>query len=305
MATGIQARGAADVAEEWVTELRALKGDGCTTPENYASYLRDFLRWLAAEGLRYDLMDRPACIRFISDRRKLNQASSVRVKVAVLKTWYGWLKDRGYVLDNPWERLKVQTPLKKPELLSQEEIKRVIEACAGRPRDFALIHMLYATGGRRAELSGLDVGDVDLSGGDIVLRKTKGDIERSGLVHSKAAAATRAWLARRKAILERKGKVGESALFVTRSGIRLSPDMIWATVRAVGKRAGLDKKLKPHTFRHTYATDLLENGADLRVVQELLGHSRITSTQRYTHVRPAHMRAAYLKAHPLADEKPD
>ncbi len=163
-------------------------------------------------------------------------------------------------------------------------------------RDLAIIETLYGGGLRVSELVGLDDPDIDLKTG-ILRVKGKGRKERLAPVGRKAAGAIRRYLD-----LRRKGRrrLGETALFVNRSGGRLSARSVRRMIERVRTRAGLDKHVSPHTFRHSFATHLLDRGADLRSVQELLGHASIGTTQVYTHLTAERLRRTYQKAHPRA-----
>jgi integrase/recombinase XerD len=165
-------------------------------------------------------------------------------------------------------------------------------------RDLAVLEILYGTGARVAELCGLDIDDVDVARG--VLRLFgKGSKERWVPVGSYAREALRAYLTRARPGLVAGGR-GTPALLVNSRGGRLSRQSAWTILRTAAERAGLTADVSPHTLRHSYATHLLEGGADVRVVQELLGHASVTTTQIYTMVTVDHLREVYRSSHPRA-----
>lgn len=229
-------------------------------------------------------------------------ASTVARKVAALRSFYRFLERRGWASANPAAQLetpKVRRPL--PTFLSVEEAHEVVEvpglADAAGVRDRALLEMLYGSGLRVSELAGLDLGDVD-GGRGLVRVRGKGDKERLVPVGPPALAALEAWLGRRDELL-RPGQPTR-ALFVGPRGRRLGVRRVQELVRRYGALGAGRPDLHPHALRHTCATHLLEGGADLRAIQEILGHSSLSTTQRYTHVSVDALLRVYDQAHPLA-----
>jgi len=189
-----------------------------------------------------------------------------------------------------------------PKALTEPEVEALLDAVAGdRPRaarDRALLEMLYAGGLRISELVQLDRTDLTLDEG-VVRVVGKGDKERIVPIGRTARDSMRAYLDSARQELVRPGRPQE-AVFVNTRGGRLSRQTCWAIVRAAGERAGLGTRLSPHVLRHSCATHMLERGADIRVVQELLGHASLSTTQVYTRVSPERLRAVYDAAHPRA-----
>jgi integrase/recombinase XerD len=165
-------------------------------------------------------------------------------------------------------------------------------------RDRALLELLYATGARISEAVGLDVDDVDLSAATVLLRG-KGGKDRMVPIGSYARDAVDAYLVRGRPALAAAGR-GGPALFVNHRGGRLSRQSAWQVLRTAAARAGVSTTVSPHTLRHSFATHLLDGGADVRVVQELLGHASVTTTQIYTMVTVERLREVYASAHPRA-----
>ena len=169
-------------------------------------------------------------------------------------------------------------------------------------RDRALLELMYATGARVSEIVGADIDDMDFD--EHVIRVTgKGSKQRLVPVGGYACQALRRYLDQARGVLERRKRSGGAerrALFLNKRGCRLSRQSVWEVVRDAGERAHITKPLHPHTLRHSFATHLIQGGADVRTVQELLGHASVTTTQIYTHVSPESLIEAYLTAHPRA-----
>lgn len=198
-------------------------------------------------------------------------------------------------------------PRRLPKAISVEHVAALLEAAEGEGdpvglRDRALLELLYATGARISEVVGLDVDDIDLDAGAPAVRlHGKGDKERVVPVGSYAVAALQAYLVRSRPALAAGGR-GNAALFLGARGQRLSRQSAWAVLRQAARRAAVPgaEQVSPHTLRHSFATHLLAGGADIRVVQELLGHASVTTTQIYTHVTVDALREVYAAAHPRA-----
>jgi len=234
--------------------------------------------------------------------------STVARKLASLRSLYKFLVRSGEVARNPMAGIRSPRPDRTlPEFMSLEEIEGVIAATstdgekesAGAQearlsvRDRAIIESLYGGGLRVSELVGLDDEDVDLAEG-VALVRGKGRKERLCPLGRLAARAIEAYIA------SRRRKPDVRALFVNRLGTRLTARSVARMIDKVTARSGLSKHVSPHAFRHSFATHILDRGADLRSVQELLGHASISTTQVYTHVTAERMRRAYEKAHPRA-----
>jgi len=238
--------------------------------------------------------------------------STVARKLASLRSLYKFLVRSGEVARNPMAGIRSPRPDRTlPEFMSLEEIEGVIAATAieGGPatdgesagaqearlsvRDRAIIETLYGGGLRVSELVGLDDEDVDLAEG-VALVRGKGRKERLAPLGRPAARSIEVY------IPSRRRKPDVRALFVNRLGTRLTARSVARMIDKVTARAGLSKHVSPHAFRHSFATHILDRGADLRSVQELLGHASISTTQVYTHVTAERMRRAYEKAHPRA-----
>ena len=194
-------------------------------------------------------------------------------------------------------------PARLPKAISIEDVERLLSASSvgdtpAALRDRALLEVLYGAGARISEAVGLDVDDIDADEG-VVRLFGKGGKERLVPLGSYAAEAVSAYLVRGRPALAGRGK-GTPAIFLNQRGGRLSRQSAWSALRAAAERAGLSGHLSPHTLRHSFATHLLDGGADVRVVQELLGHASVTTTQIYTMVTVQRLREVYAQSHPRA-----
>ena len=220
---------------------------------------------------------------------------------ASLKSFYAYMLGRGAVKTNPAKNIAaLKVERKCPEILTSKEVELFLEQpkCVDEKgyRDHAMLELLYATGIRVSELIGLDVGDVNLAGGFIRCRsKTR---ERIIPLYRTAIKALRDYMTDiRPRIISGPD---EQALFVNMNGGRMSRQGFWKIIKYYQEKAEISKDITPHTLRHSFAVHLLENGADLRSIQEMLGHADISSTQIYAHIIKKHLKDVYQKAHPRA-----
>jgi integrase/recombinase XerD len=233
----------------------------------------------------------------------LSAGSAARTVVAV-RGFHRFAVREGLVAEDAAASVRPPASAKRlPKALPLSDIEAILEA-AGSPgtalalRDRALLELLYGTGARISEAVGLDVDDVDLDEGAVLLRG-KGGKERAVPVGSYARDAVECYLVRSRPQLAGVGR-GLPALFLNARGGRLSRQSAWAVLAKAADRAGVTAEVSPHTLRHSFATHLLDGGADVRVVQELLGHASVTTTQVYTLVTVDSLREVYATAHPRA-----
>jgi integrase/recombinase XerC len=235
-------------------------------------------------------------------------ASSIARKVAAVRTWMRWLRRRGVLTTCPADELatpKVRRGL--PTLLSVDAAKQVVEAPVGDEpralRDRALLELLYGSGLRVSEVCGLNLDALDLPSATARVLG-KGNKERIVPLGSKCVAALTAWLqARPRMVDPRRGTQDPSAVFLAIRGRRLHVRALQTLVQQYGASAAGRADLHPHALRHTCATHMLEGGADLRAIQEMLGHASLSTTQRYAHVSMDHLMRVYDAAHPMARAK--
>jgi integrase/recombinase XerC len=229
--------------------------------------------------------------------------TTVARRVCAVRSLCRFLCRQGTLTANPTDGLRGPRQDKKlPHFLSVEDVTRLVGAPpADTPlglRDRALLETLYSAGLRVSELTGLDVEDVDLGEGIATVRG-KGRRERLALLGPPALVALRLWLEARASLAQALRRDG-SAMFLNKNGTRLSSRSVGRLLEKYLKLAGLDPRTSPHTLRHSFATHLLDNGADIRSVQELLGHRSLSTTQIYTHVTTHRLQQSYEKAHPRA-----
>lgn len=300
------------IAATWLNHLAVERGVSSNTLSNYRRDVRRYLGWLAESGIE-DLGDvtRSHVEAYLASLRSTMAASSANRALVVARGLHKFAVAEGVLgLDVASEVSPPAPPQHLPDALSVDEVARLIDSVpdgeAASPidvRDRALLELLYGTGARISEVVSLAVDDIHDAlesepGTPGVLRITgKGNKERLVPVGSKARAAVRAYLVRARPVLSR-GRT--PALFLNTRGNPLTRQSAWAVLQTATHRAGLDAKVSPHTLRHSFATHLLEGGADVRTVQELLGHSSVTTTQIYTHVTADALREVWRTAHPRA-----
>jgi len=249
-----------------------------------------------------------AAIRTGEDGGAPLTASSAARTVVAVRGFHRFLLLEGTVTTDPAHDVRPPAaPQRLPKAISVAEVEQLLEAASfggtpGALRDRALLELLYGSGARIGEAVGLDVDDLDLGSGLLRLRG-KGSKERIVPVGRYAVDAVGAYLVRVRPDLAARGR-GTAAVFLNTRGGRLSRQSAWTVLQAAGGRAGLAAHVSPHTLRHSFATHLLEGGADVRVVQELLGHASVTTTQIYTRVTADTLREVYAAAHPRALSTP-
>lgn len=229
--------------------------------------------------------------------------STIARRLAAVRSWCRFLCRQGVLSTNPADGLRGPRQEKKlPHFVGREDMARLLATPPGDTplgvRDRALLETLYSAGVRVSELTGLNVADLDLDDGMATVRG-KGKRERLVLLGPQAVAALRDWLTQRAVLLGPRAE-GLPALFLNRGGTRLSSRSVGRLLEKHLATAGLDPRTSPHTLRHSFATHLLDAGADIRSVQELLGHRSLGTTQIYTHVTTQRLRDSYHKAHPRA-----
>jgi integrase/recombinase XerC len=291
--------------------LRQLANEGrksAATLRAYGGDLRDFAAWLAANGRGVEQTGRFELRRYLVELEQQGLvASSVQRKLASLRGLFGWLQQQDRIGKDPAKLLRGPRAIKRvPRFLTTAEV----DALLGQPfddtafsrRDQALLETLYSTGCRVSEVAGMALADLDLDEG-IVRVLGKGRKQRIALLGKPACAAIAAWLPHRRELVRASRRSDPGSVWVNRYGRPLSARWVFATVVARAQQAGLQTSLTPHGLRHSFATHLLDRGADLRTVQELLGHARLVTTEIYTHVSIGRLRDVYDKAHPLGRER--
>ncbi len=295
--------------EEFLSWLVAEKGRSANTLAAYRRDTRRWVVWLAGRG-RTVLDARPEDVTvFVSSRRGEGAAaSSVARQLAAIRMLHRFLAVEGGRPDDPTADVEgVKVPAGIPKPLTEAEVTSLLGAVVGVApidrRDRALLQLLYATGARISEAVGLSIGDLDLDG-RLVRLYGKGGRERIVPFGSGAAEALDDWFStggRARLVPVRwRRRSDADAVFLNLRGGRLTRQAAWLVVKKYGERAGVADRLSPHVLRHSCATHLLDHGADLRVVQELLGHVSISTTQVYTKVSQERLFDVYRSAHPRA-----
>jgi len=293
---------------EYLGHLSVERGASYNTVAAYRLDLSEYVAFLEKRGVTSpDRVTRDDVTAYIGGLRERGLApSTVERRVAALKGFHKFLVREGVTDNHPTARLPLpKVPERLPEVVSIDDVDRLLaqpfpDGSAGL-RDRAMLETLYGCGLRVSELTGLNAEDLDLSEGFIRV-VGKGDKERIVPVAGMAVHALEAYLAHGRPFLRTKRSLGGSdvsAVFLNARGGRLSRRGVFDIVRTYGARVGLEA-LHPHTLRHSFATHLLEGGADLRALQEMLGHADISTTQVYTHVDRRHVREEYLTTHPRA-----
>ena len=289
------------------------KGFSRNTSEAYRNDLGQFYQFFQDHNKTeingsspWRLVDLEMLNKYISDLRgnKGYRDTTTARKVAALKSFFGFLTESGTVTEDPTQSLSSpRVGRSLPKALSQDEVVRLLDMASrsgsneGR-RDAAILELLYATGLRVGELVSLNLQNVDLN--DSYIRCWgKGSKERIVYMYPKALAEIKSYLHK-----SRPGLLGtqksQTALFINHRGQRLTRQWVWNRMKSYGEKAHLSQRITPHTLRHSFATHLLQNGASLRHVQELLGHSSISTTQVYTHLTDGYLHREYEKSHPRA-----
>jgi len=301
----------ATVARSFLDHLAVERGAAANTLSSYRRDLNRYVDFLAARDVdRLDEVDAGLVSGFLAYLREgdaehpaLSATSAARAVVAV-RGLHRFALREGVVAADVAHEIRPPTPARRlPKAIAVEEVERLLDAAgfAGTPlaiRDRALLEVLYATGARISEAVGLAVDDVDLDDRTVLLCG-KGGKQRRVPLGSYAAASLQAYLVQVRPALAQAGR-GTPRLFLNARGGPLSRQSAWLVLRAAAERAGLAAGISPHTLRHSFATHLMEGGADVRVVQELLGHSSLATTQLYTHVTVARLRKVHDQAHPRA-----
>jgi len=298
-----------EIFNKYINYLEVERNASHYTVRNYTTDLLGFFDFLKTKGIgSLKEVDRHTLRDYLSHLMEQGFVkASIARKLSAIRSFYRYLLREGMVSASPVATTSSpKLDRRLPSFLTIEEVERLLNAPdLSTPlgqRDRALMELLYAAGLRVSELVSLNLGQINLDTNEIRVWG-KGSKERMVLMGEPAAEALRHYLSQGRPKL--LGGKRSNALFLNRYGQRLAERRVQRILQEYAKRAGLNKRVHPHMLRHTFATHLLDGGADLRVVQELLGHARLSSTQIYTHVTKSQARKVYLSAHPMAREKDD
>jgi site-specific recombinase XerD len=281
----------------FVNELHYARGRSPRTCEAYARDLELFGAFIDGDVAKAERSQIKAFVLELAGKRRYMPAA-IRRKLVALRRFYRYLIVEAVREDDPTVGIDPpKLPKRLPVVLREDDVARLLRtpSPAGRTdfqkyRDRAILEVLYASGIRRAEVASLDLADVDLD--RRIMRVTgKGNKQRTVLINEAAADAMRAYLGYRP-------RSSDQAFFIGRRGERLGVRAVWEIVKTIERLSGMSVHATPHVMRHSFATHLLENGADLMTIKELLGHESLATTQIYTNVSVEHMRKTYDAAHP-------
>ncbi|OWR29219.1 site-specific tyrosine recombinase XerD [Saccharibacillus sp. O23] len=289
--------------DAFITYMSEEKGRSASTLESYRRDLAQFLEFADGRGLTaVDEIRKSHIAAYLNEMKRSGKASSTVVRASVsIRSFCHYLIRQSIIVQDPSMDLETPKPEKKlPVVLSVSEVERLLGAPdpsnAQGARDKAMLEALYATGIRVSELIALNLGDIDLQ--LKFLRCGAAGKERIVPIGRMTAEAVAAYLGPMRDQLLKHGQ--EDALFLNQLGTRLTRQGFWKIIKKYASAAGIETDITPHTLRHSFAAHLLENGADLRSVQEMLGHSDISTTQVYTHVMKRNMKEVYELHHPRA-----
>ncbi|HYY58248.1 MAG TPA: site-specific tyrosine recombinase XerD [Pyrinomonadaceae bacterium] len=289
-----------DLLREYLAYIQVEKGLSPNSLESYRRDLSRLLAWAEAQGKAVEQLTRTDLRGWIAGLSREGLApSTVSRAVSAARGLFRFLMLDGHIKKHPAEDLSTpQGGAHLPRFLTEDEMERLllgpdVQTAEGL-RDRAMLELMYATGLRVSEMVSLKLADLDLDGG-VVTCHGKGSKERRVPLGKSAAH----WLERYIAMRARTGKAASARLFLSSAGAPLTRQFAWAAIKRYAARASLSN-ISPHTLRHSFATHLLQRGADSRSVQALLGHSDISTTQIYTHITDRHMRATYDRFHPRA-----
>ena len=304
-----------ELVEDFLFSLRHERGQAEHTQKTYKGLLDRFLAWTKLHGItRWETVQLPHLTEFLQHERDRRMAhtpeeskaklstSSLYLQIAAFRAFYKWAETEKHLPANPAENLSLPRRWKRlPKSLSHAEVEQILKPLATpTPSDLcdqAVLELAYASGLRLAELRNLRLEQLHLEAGFVTVIG-KGNKERVVPVGKFAVAALNRYLTVARPQLVRPKT--PAAVFLTRRGTAFAHVTMWKHITERVRHAGLDRNVTPHMMRHSFATHLLEHGADLRVIQELLGHSSISTTEVYTHVAGQRLREVHRKHHPRA-----
>jgi len=296
--------------DRFLTYLTTERGFSENTVAAYMNDLSQLTRFVEEEARKQDIepswdgFSRQGMLSYLLSLQERQYAETTRArKIAAARSFFKFLAAEGIIKEDPtrnMESLNVGRSLPRP--ISVSQVRALLEQPAKQStpeatRDSAMLQLLYASGMRVSELVSLNVEDVNTSSGDVRCFG-KGHKERIIPIHQTAVAAVERYVGEARPRLLRRDD--ERAMFLNHRGERLTRQGFWQILKQYARAAGLEGEVTPHTLRHSFATHMLSGGADLRAVQELLGHANISTTQVYTHLTTEHVRRAYEKSHPRA-----
>jgi len=294
---------AAQLVDRFITHLTVERGASPHTVRAYAADLERYVDWASRAGVDPVQLTHRQLRSYLAELDRARYArSTIARRLSAVKSWFGYLVAEGLVESDPATVLSApKLPTRLPRLVPAEELAALLDApdatTPSGARDAAVLELLYASGLRVSELSGLKIANLDFAQGQIIVMG-KGSKERILPIHPAATARLKAWLSCGRPAFARPDS--PDVVFLSSRGRALSPDAIRRLFKRYVAQTGAASALSPHAIRHTFATHMLEGGADLRTVQELLGHVALSTTQIYTHLSMKRLQDVHRTAHPRA-----
>ncbi|MCL1847453.1 MAG: tyrosine recombinase XerC [Coriobacteriia bacterium] len=289
--------------DSFLTMLRVERNLSVHTIRAYGSDLDDLSRWLEREQLDLLSFDHRAARHYLAemDQSRYNR-TTINRRLSAIKTFYAWLVETGELSEDPLSVVSgPKQPRHLPATIVTEDIERLLSVndltTPAGLRNQAIIELFYASGARISEVAGLTLGSLDFAQTQVTLMG-KGSKQRIVPLHRLVMRILHEYLTIARPQLAQNGKSPCDSLFLSTRGRAMGADAIRKMFKQSLSLAGLDPSFSPHDLRHSFATDLLENGADLRSVQELLGHRNLSTTQIYTHLSVSHLKSVHDQAHP-------
>ncbi|SFB88019.1 integrase/recombinase XerD [Alkalibacterium subtropicum] len=292
--------------DDYLVFLKIEKGLSVNTVSSYRRDIEQYISYLDGNEIQsWKEIDRYLLLAFFSDQKKMLKADNTIIRMfSSIRKFHQYLKQEGYTQEDPM--LYVKTPKKAdalPKIVSMQQIDQLLQAPdTTKPlgiRDRAILEVMYATGLRITELIELTTNDIHLSM-KLIQIVGKGNKERLIPIGDMGCKWLDYYMTTSRPKLLEKAKQETAVIFLNSRGSPLSRQGVWKNIKKLALKAGLKKSITPHTLRHSFATHLLENGADLRVVQELLGHANVSTTQIYTHITKHRLKDVYTTYHPRA-----
>lgn len=288
--------------DKFLLYIASIKNLSENTVRAYSIDLDEYLEWCAREGINPLTIEHREIRSWLATLSQAGYSSAtVNRHLSAVRSFYKWLLSIGETKQDAAAAVSSPKLAKRlPKTMSDKDVSRLLDVCANDIegiRDRALIELLYASGARISEAAGIKLSDIDFSQKQLRLFG-KGSKERIVPLYQEALSALDTYIASARPALLSKGKEPSANLFISVRGNAMSAAALRVRFERLVKLAGLDSSLTPHSMRHTFATELLEGGADLRSVQELLGHESLSTTQIYTHLSVERLKSAALQAHP-------
>lgn len=294
---------ASNLVAQFITSLAVERNLSSNTIRAYSIDLESFHDWLATQQIALMSVDHRVMRRYLADMDRARYLrTTINRRLSAIKTFFTWLVDIGQLESDPLSVVSgPKQPRHLPQRITTEDVDRLLAMPDSKTpdglRDQTILELLYASGARISEVAGLKLADVDLAEQQITVMG-KGSKQRIVPVHQLAVKSLRLYLLTARPQLSKSSDRAFDAFFLSTRGLPMGADAMRKMFKKYLAQAGLDASLSPHDLRHSFATDLVEAGADLRSVQELLGHASLSTTQIYTHLSTSHLKEVQKRAHP-------